>query len=217
MIHWTLFLIQLSAIVVCFIYSFKLLKKNVQPYYMRYLFIYTMFAFLTAVTAVVSLSKESLFRIGDVAINFSSILHYVILSSLIFYIQRPKPLKYLQIFIIAAGLVYVCYAFYISVYTRNAFITSSAANALLLILTVFYFGSILSNPSIRNLKKDPGFWIVVGVMVGMGLGLPISISMKQIADSIGRESASYFRDITFINYTVMYLAFIKAIKCTSTI
>lgn len=217
MIHWILFLLQILTIVICFVYSLKLVKKNVQPTYMRYFFLYPLFAFLSAVGALIALSSKDLFIIGEVLINFSSILHYVILGVFIFYIQNPKPLKYIQIFLLVAGLINVVYAFNISLVTKSSFITASAANGALIIFCIFYFGSILSNPNIGNLKKDPGFWIVAGVMIGMGAGLPILISMKQIAKSIGGENASYFRDSTFINYTIMYIGFIKAIKCTQAI
>ena len=216
MVHWTLFFIQIGAIITCFCFSLKLLNKRIYPTYMRKFFMYPLFAFLHTIGVLISLTSPKLYQIGNTLIDFSAVLHYAILAPFIFSIQNPKPFKYVQIFLLVVGLVYVIYAFSISLKTMNNFITSSASNALLIIFGIFYFGSILTNPHIGYLKNDPGFWIVVGILIGMGAALPIFISMKQIAKAIGGENASYFRDVAFVSFTIMYLAFIKAIKCTRT-
>jgi len=216
--HYILFFIQLIIIFICFIYSLKLIKNKISPSYMKFFSLYPIIAALIATIILIEMlfPKPSIVVVNGVT-NISKIFHYFILSTLIYRIQNPKFLKYGQIAFILFGWVYLLYILFTGGWFEVNFKSQFIVNLFLVILSLLYFRSLLNNVSVRDLKKDPGFWIVVGTLFSTGVSLPLYASFEQLSMVLDEHNLSLFLDLTFIFFSIMYLAFIKAIRCTQII
>lgn len=218
MLHIVLYTVQALVIAACFIFSLRLINKKVSPSYMKFFLLYPVLGFLFMIVLSFSLlfnwfSSEVNFIIN----NISRVFHFFILSTIIYKIQNPRIYSFAQIFIIVAGWVYLILTLYLEGWNTPNLKSQFAANLPLVILALFYFGSLLNNVSIGNLKKDPGFWIIVGVVFGSGFNLPLFATMEQLIQFLGQDFAKLFYDFCFISFSLLYVFFIKAIKCTQII
>jgi len=215
MLHIILYIVQVLIIAACFIYSLRLWFKDVDPAYMKFFLLYPLLGCITSVLCAFAIFSECWNYDVIYAINnVSKLFHFFILSTIIYRIQKPRIFSVAQIIVIVAGWVYFFFILFSEgIFTEN-FNSQFAANFPLVILALFYFRSLLSNVSIGNLRKDPGFWIVVGVVLGQGVSLPLFATIKQLFKIINHEHAQLFLDFGVISFSVMYLSFIKAIQCT---
>ena len=189
--HYILFFIQLIIIFICFIYSLKLIKNKISPSYMKFFSLYPIIVFSGLVILLIFyLSHYSSPRMINGFTNASKIFHYFILSILIYKIQNPKFLSVFQILLIICGWGYLLYMLFSEGWFSVNYKAQFAANLFLVILSLLYFRSLLNNVSVRDLKKDPGFWIVVGTLCGGGVSLPLFASidhLSRVLETINRN------------------------------
>lgn len=229
--HYIIFSLQVLTIITCFIYSLRLLNKKLSPGYMKFFILYPVIAFVVTMVYIIDLINEIPIlnpngesgyfpfpdKMGFLVVNISIVVHYFILSIIIFKIQNPKYFPSGQIVLMVIGWALLFYTLFWGGWFAMNLKAQLTANLFLVIFSLFYFRSLLNNVSVLNLKKDPGFWIAVGILVGIGMSLPVLVGIIPFSTVLKSIYIKYFVDFTCISTSIMYLAFIKAIRCTQII
>jgi hypothetical protein len=82
---------------------------------------------------------------------------------------------------------------------------------IILIPGLYYLFELLNNPSPFELKNEPAFWIVVGLILYFGGTLPLFLLNQHINFSNTLHRGVY--TINFLSYGVLFLLMIKAYLC----
>ena len=200
--------------VLSFILSLRLIKKNIIPKYMTGFYWYPLVGMLVLIPVFIDINiTKRLYAIKNIVINTSILFHYIFLSLFIIkLIVNKSNQKILRIaFIILLVLLIV--SLYNDFFKRASIIAYIIANFGLIIFCLIYYYRLFNDLPNMNLIKEPSFWIITGVFFTMSIHIPILASMSVLKNKISSSNYYLLSSVTTFCYSIMYLFFCKAILC----
>ncbi len=209
--HNFYFDLQCIIILISFLVSLKLIKNENAPKYMEGFYLYPTVGLLCAIPSYLE-SHYFPIKYSQYLLNFSLIFHFYFLGNFIFKILPRQNLFfktcfYLQLIIIFIFLFYADWKFL----ANKAF---AITNLSLALLSFLYFFQVLRENQIGYLLKEPSFWVVSGIFIGMGLESPLSAVIDYLTDNTLILQHKYFFRLIVMSYIIMHLFFIKAYLCS---
>jgi len=146
----------------------------------------------------------------------SSIVHYSSLSLFILSIKKPfMKVKVVKCYV-AIGITIAVFLVLFIDYRKNVYILL-INNGGLFILCLFYYVRLFSSILVVQVKSDPAFWVVTGILICMCITLPIAayriFLCTGLPEVVVIEQNVYFLGI--VGYIIMHLFFIKAYLCST--
>lgn len=213
-IYRIVFNFQSICMVLSFILSLRLIKKNIIPKYMTGFYWYPLVGMLVLIPVFIDINiTKRLYAIKNIVINTSILFHYIFLSLFIIkLIVNKSNQKILRIaFIILLVLLIV--SLYNDFFKRASIIAYIIANFGLIIFCLIYYYRLFNDLPNMNLIKEPSFWIITGVFFTMSIHIPILASMSVLKNKISSSNYYLLSSVTTFCYSIMYLFFCKAILC----
>jgi len=200
-----------------FIISLRLLKRNVTPGYMKALLVYSFTLIILVIASFYSLSFSiEYIRHLHKIIEFSLLVHYAVISYVLIKMTQFTEYSRWMVFLSILFGISIIFILIVRIEEPDNYKSFFFANLALIILCGIYFFSIIKREDPGDLKKEPGFWIVSGVLLGMGFDLPIFGFWDIISTFLGNEYILFNSSFSLIGFIIMYSLFIKAVLCTKT-
>lgn len=203
---------QIIVYAITFIYSLNIRKNRVIPSYMKGFYWYPTMGILIGVVWI--LSNVNLISL-DVFKNvnlISLIFHFSFLSLFIFRVINNKilirKLKFLfwlfELLIIGSIIID---------HNGKTGISYILTNLGLSIFSIFYYYNLFQNIPKDNLLNEPSFWIITGIFFGVSVNIPI-LAFSLYLYNVSKQIYFTLSWIAPFGYIVMYIFFIKGIKCS---
>ena len=209
------FLILVGIVNLIYCLSFFMFLKVRQskscPTYLRTFYVYPLVGvvififFWSKVNNIIS--NEFYTRINLISLLF----HYGFLSNFIIKTLSPN-LKRLSIIVFALCFI-VLIAFIIPDIFHYTSVSFAVGNSGLCIMCMLYYYDIFQGEHKSFLPKDPAFWIISGVFVGMAVNIPFHIFGNYFYSNFSYSTHLFFSLISMFTYAVMHLFFIKSSLC----
>ena len=185
------FTLQSVVIVLSFAFSLRLMNNKEVPIYMKNFYLYPLVAIMVLIPIVLTACFSFLSRFiisvipGNKETPFLRNVYWIFLLPILYFLFRND----------------------LTTQNNQAF---SISNLGLTFLCIKYYYRLFKNLPQINLKKEPSFWIVTGVFIGMSLHIPVSAMIDYVRDKISIFNYIILGNILLITYTIMHLFFIKA-------
>lgn len=195
-----------------FVLSYKAInKKNIQPY-MKGFYIYPLVGLILIIffwLAVLQIIPEYFYSQLN---KFSLIFHYCFLAFFICRVLKKQGNYNIekQLFWIFLVII-ICFT--INDFVKNTHTSFSITNICLLIFCLDYYNKLFINVPIIHLTKEPSFWIINGVFLGMGITIPLYFFNDFLFYSASKNLYYLLLIIGALGYSFMHLFFIKAFLC----
>ena len=206
---------QISIYAATFLYSIYSLysKKGKEfPFYMKGFYWYPAIGTIIGIIWILSDLKVMSVQVFDTINSLSLLFHFSFLSYFISKVVNNKILKkklfYLFWFFEILIIISLLYDF-----RENSKIAFTTSNSGLLIFSLIYYYNLMRNIPIDNLLHEASFWIITGILFALCLNLPIIF----FGNYLYHISKPIYYTISWIapfGLIVMYLFFIKGIKCS---
>ena len=200
-----LIFILLSAIV-----GFIVLLKGALPSYLKF---FPLFLICTFIVEVIGWQLGVRGINNVIYFNFSSII------SIIYFLYIIHELLISRI---AMRIIIICAIVYTIVALTNIFfihgmhvfhtMTWSVGSFLIIIFCVYFFYELFTRPYFINLRREPGFWIVTGLLFFNACALPFSGLANYIYQFSPVLIRSFYWMLSFLN-VLLYLLFTIAFLC----
>lgn len=216
MIIQVLFLFQYVCMIASFLISLRFINKVVFPDYMQNFYWYTLVGFFVVIPSLLGNYTDSNFSgIGHFVNNISVLFHFLFLSFFCINLLRDKKKGIFYFLQFVGMLILIFLLFRYNMFKRNRLL-SAVANFGLVIFCILYFVKLFNNSPDINIKNEPSFWIVTGVLFCMSISIPVMIFQNHFYSILVTKGwVDFFRGIAMLCYGIMHLFFIKAFLCTS--
>jgi hypothetical protein len=181
---------------------------------MRFLFIYPAASFTETFMSPIHAYFPHWQKIGtpEMFVNVFLLIEFTVLYHYYLQIIHQKKIRAL---LRIAGLAYISIMILIwlieNTFNKSPEIFFVPQAVLILPPSFYYFLETLKKPFITDIKSEPNFWIMIGIMLYFGCTLPLFL-----LDSIFNFYKFSSRDVYTINcfcYVLLYLLMIKAFLC----
>lgn len=209
------FTLQSVVIVLSFAFSLRLINNKEVPIYMKNFYLYPLVAIMVLIPLVLTACFSFWPIFGTLVNNVSLIFHFSFLSHFIISVipgNKDTPLLRNMYWIFLLPILYFLLKNDLTTQNNQAF---SISNLGLTFLCIKYYYRLFKNLPQLNLRKEPSFWVVTGVFIGMSLHIPVSAMIDYVRDKISILNYIILGNILLITYTIMHLFFIKAFICSS--
>jgi hypothetical protein len=203
-----LILCSMYAVIVGCIYKNRFREMEYLYFYPLASFVETVFSSIIYSDTIHSATKG----IPEVEVNVFLLVEFFCIY--IFFLRLFKSKKIRK-------TLYVFAAIYLSVIValwtfKNNLATSPnylfVPQAIIILIPGFYYLiGLLNNPSRFELKNEPAFWIVIGLILYFGGTLPLFLLTRLINFSNTLDRSVY--TINFLCYGILFLLMIKAYLC----
>ena len=208
---------QSTCMILSFLFSLQLINNNKVVTYMRYFYWYSTVAAAIVLVRWTSAhytlpSKEIMTQLN----SYSILFHFTFLSIFISSIFPGKEnLKFpLPLFCI----LFTTILFSLLTYPGKNINSGAFAigNLCLIIYCIIYFYLLFQNGSKVDLLKEPSFWIISGIFLGMSASIPINSlhAYLKYETNIGLEHRKNLFSISLFAYGLFHLFLIKAYLCS---
>lgn len=150
--------------------------------------------------------------IPNMLVNLFLFIEFIILYH--YYLQIIRQVK-VRIILRIVGLIYLSSMILIwwlkGAFNKSPEIFFVPQAILVLPPSLYYFIEIIRNPLSNDLKSEPTFWVVIGILLYFGCTLPLFL-----LDTIFNFFKFLEKDVYAINcvcYGLLYLSIIKAFLC----
>ena len=199
-----------------FVVALTVLSRNENiPKYMKTFFYYPLGAFTMSLLYIFSehikLIPLSLYSTIN---NLSVIFHFAFLGKYIISFcttEKNKKISTIVFFVILVSVIACLSMKQINVGNKLAL---GIANSGLVILCLLYYQSLLKDESGSALTKEPFFWIVNGIFLGMVVNVPAYLTRDFLSKEASYELWSLLYIFCVAAYVIMHSFFIKAYLCT---
>ena len=197
-----------------FFKSLSLIRNQTVPDYMKGFYWYTGIAIFITIMHIsekyFQIIPKDFFRITNlVSLHF----HFTFLSLFISRFFTTKQEK--NIFKLFFWLVNITIFIFIFIDVIYDFSISFAiSNTGLFILCIYYYYLLFRTPPTLNLLKEPSFWIITGILFGMGTTIPILYLAGYLYHNLPKNIFFSIATIVPFGYGIMHLFFIKAFICS---
>ncbi len=215
LISLIVFNIQCLIIAGAFFYSLKMYYKCYHRY-MKSFILFTTIAILVMIPMALSTNKIYNISFAYKLNNLSILFNYTYL--VYFILKSMGDRKGNNIFILAYVVSLI--AIILLLVINNLRFPIQSAFALnhfgLIFFSIIFLLKLFQNIPEQLITSIPSFWVVMGVLICSCLSFPFI----SILDFINKTGINYKNNILLLNlpnigYSIMYLFFIKAFKCST--
>lgn len=204
------YFIALSMIV-----GFATLVKNRNAFYLRLFPFFLLLALATELYSfnlgqknIPNIAYYNLFSV--VAFLFYMyVLHYVVFSRIAKRIILGVMVGYALISLTNILFIQKIHTFHTITYSLGCFI--------LIVISIYYFYELFQVPRSINLKREPAFWIVSGLLFFYSCTLPILGIMNYMPDAIAFNLEPIIMVLNILLYSLFTIAFLCRLKLKSTL
>jgi hypothetical protein len=214
-INFLFHFINSFVLILCFITSLRTIRRANYPGYMNYFFIFPLVSFLLLFffyLAVLKIIRVELFHFID---KLSVIFYFSFFANFIYKVSAVNSKRVSFITIYSFFLVFIIWTLQSD---RNSipFISFSLSLVGLLILSIYYFHSLL-NLDTNNvpLLREPSFWIITGIVFNSITAAPIGFFIYYLYNNSDGFIYNVFYSLMAISFLINYSTITKAYLCTA--
>jgi hypothetical protein len=208
---------QSTCMILSFLFSLRLINNNKVVKYMRYFYWYSIVG--AGMVLVRWTSAHYAFPEKEVMTQlntYSILFHFTFLSIFISSIFPNKQNVNFSVplFIIFFTIILLSLILYSG---KNINFGSFAiANLGLIIYCIIYYYLLFHDKPNANLLKEPSFWIISGILLGVSASIPINSLHEylKIEAHIGEEYHKKIFSIGLFSYGLFHLFLVKAYLCS---
>ena len=218
--HIIVILTGVIVLTISTIFSYKkfFLRKDEQPFHIRYFFIIPFLAALISYMQLYSISQRVFFQVRFSTLQYEQI--YIVLNYMVwtlffityFYSNKFKKSLVLCILIGSLGVLigfvkFDILSFHVTVH--GVFCT------IFCIFSLMYFYNLFYKDPLLELKSEPMFWICMGLLFSSAVTIPIYIASKFMIENDMEDEIRILFPFTNILIILMHCMFIKAALCST--
>jgi hypothetical protein len=212
------FIVVITGSVVIFISLFCALlvsKYYCSRNYMRHFYLFPLLGlFMSLNTFSYKIFHFYSFEIGY-KIQFYLFVGELIFWSVFFSMILSKNEDRIKVLSLGTLTVLICLIFTKFINTnRPNFHILSIVNISKTILSIFYFYRLFKDPPTNDIRQEPSFWIISGLLFFSALSIPIYTWNDYILSHFDRLISSDIFAISNIMIILMHFLFLKAYLCT---
>lgn len=205
---------QSICMLLSFILSLRLIKRNYVPKYMEGFYWYPLVGMIVLIPVFIDTNiTKRFYYVKNIVINTSIIFHYIFLSLFIIKLIVNKSNYKVLIIIFTVLLLLLVTSLFDNFFERVSIISYIIANFGLIVFCLLYYYRLFNDLPNINLIKEPSFWIITGVFFTMSVHIPILASMSVLKNKISSSNYYILAGVITFCYSIMYLFFCKAILC----
>lgn len=217
-----LFMIQCLMIILSFLFSLKLLKKNVLNY-MKPFFLYTLLSVIVMIPMFILMLKN--FKIVDTAFsfsiantinNYSLIFNFLFLSIILIRLSPSKKSKsYLWVILLLFSSLMLYQIFVNSI--EEPVYSAFAVNhfGLIFFSLIFLIKLFLFLPE-TNIAIFPMFWVVLGILFCSVINFPLFYLLNYLTNTNHNSSETFWvTNLRPIGYSIFYFMLTIAFNLSS--
>lgn len=192
------------------LFNFKFLTKDMKKF-IGYNFVGASLAIILLIIQLnkILVSVEFINRLNLISLIF----HYVFLSFFLIRFGFLNKLKIVHIYF-WVSLVLITIFFIRDFLNNTSSFSFCLANFSLLFICLLYYHQIFETNLDKNILKEPVFYIVTGIFIGMGLSIPIILFWDYVDINLTVEYKRILQSFTNLPYLIMQTFFIKAYLCS---
>lgn len=201
--------------ILSFLFSLKVFRSKNSPRYMKSFFLYPLigaiisFVYLPIVFIQSRTNLDFFNRVNLISLLF----HFPFLGLFILRIIKSKHAGIMRITLWSIFVILVIISI-ADFYQDTSSLSFCLANFTLIIFCLFYYYQLFQDIPTENLTRNPSFWIITGIFIGMGLSFPIIIFWDYLEINLNRSAKRVYQAFTNLPYIAMHLFFIKANLCS---
>ena len=205
-------IVTVSTFIVTAAIAITVTIKNKQlPDWIKYFYLYPLVGVLDGMMIILSVDFHLIpTRVMNMIDNCSLLFHFSFLSFIIGQkLERKGVMKYFGLFrILFSGLIIVLLVLLDSTKFNN--IAYGTTNTSLFVICLIFFIQLVRQDNKGSLLKDPFFWVLNGIFLGMGIGIPIQLTIAYFRASLSFDTFAIIAALSPFAYFIMYIFFIKA-------
>ncbi|MGB8191011.1 MAG: hypothetical protein WCF67_03785 [Chitinophagaceae bacterium] len=195
------YFIALSMIV-----GFATLMKNSRAYYLRLFPFFLLLALISEMWAW-RLGMKNINNIG--IYNFFSVIAFIFYMYVLRYVVFSKKAKKIILFVmIVYAIVSLSNILFIQKIDTFHTITYSLGCFLLIVISIYYFYELFQVPRSINLRREPAFWIVAGLLFFYSCTLPILGIVNYMPNAIAFSLGPIIKVLNVLLYSLFTIAFV---------
>lgn len=178
---------------------------------MRGFYVYCFLALLISLTLLAMKNNIVTLKFYTTFNFFLAIFHYVFLGTLIVKATKTKFKLALRI-VFYSYLLFCLTSIYLTFFLKimEDYYIIAIANFGLISLSLFYYNSLFDLNSKSNFYKSPEFWVINGIVFGLGINIPAHTFPKSTFKIEHIHIANFIGAVGILGYILMHLFFIKA-------
>lgn len=157
-------------------------------------------------------------------INNYSVISFTLIEFVIFYTYfyfqfqsasiKRRILIIGKVFLLIAvpATIYVCFFTSPVIIGKFEGCLSVTSSLLLLIPSCYYFHTLFIEPPVKNLLKEPSFWITTGIAFLHGLNIPLFFTENYLFKEFTTVWYNVY-SINYIAYCFLFILFIISVLC----
>lgn len=203
------------VILISFLLSIMLRRKNKKPDYMKNFFLYPLIGLLVSANTIFSrflliYSIKLNFLIQILLCLFDLIFWFLFFSN--FFKTRKDITKIRLLFFFTIAIEIVLFQF--SELNKSNLHTISIINICKTIFCIFFYYKLFKDVPTQNIKLEPSFWIITGLFFYSCLSIPLYALNEYVISKFSSIISSTILAISNIFVIIMHFFFIKAYLCT---
>jgi len=198
-----------------FAFSLQTIRNKSVVAYMQGFYWYSVIAIILSGIGIVQfISNNSITGLLFLINKVSYIFHYVFLGAFISRVVKSHRVKRVLLFFLVIFLIVITYILIRTLNQHQSYVIQSITNFALVFCCLFYYFDLFENIPVKNLFKEPAFWVITGLF----LCLTISVPLNTVRNFYLRNSSDginlYAGAISGFAYGIMHLFFVKAYLCS---
>lgn len=204
--HFTVLIFPIS-----FLFSIIKTRKPTNFSYMNGFYWYPLVAMIVLVFFTLRFVNVIPRDISDKVNILSFIYHYYFCANFISkVVVYKKHVFYFNVIYYIFFILTITTTIIAFFYTDYKGYVLTVANIGLIVLSLFYFNYLFEEEKNVNLFKQPAFWVITGIVLGMSFNIPSQSLSKHLLASLQFEITQWIFLVGAFGYVVMHLFFIKA-------
>jgi len=194
--------------------GFVILYSKGLPGYLKFLPLYLL---LTLSIEIIGWQLGQRNQNNTIYFNFFSLFSFIFYMYTLYSLLRAKLTRTL---IIVAAIAYPLVALFNMIFIQGLHqfntMTHDISSLLIIIFCVCFFFELFTRPEALNLKKNPGFWVVTGLLFFNACTLPL-LGLANYIYQFSPAILPNFQAILTILNILLYVLFTIAFLCRSSL
>ncbi len=196
---------------ISFVVSLIKTRKPVNHSYMKGFYWYSLIALLVFILFLLKgfgvITTDFFLRINLISYIFHYYFFANFISKVIIVNHYNKIYKFMYyVFLILTIITAIFSTFNM----EHRGFSLCVANIGLIVLSLFYYNYLFEENSKIDLYKEPAFWVITGIVLGMSFSIPSHSLSKQLILSYQEEITHWILIFGALGFMLMHLFFIKA-------
>lgn len=209
--HKTVIYVGTIIIFISFLFAFLNRRSSAIPSYLRHFYLYPLFVLLVSANTIAGFLIDS--YPSDIGIFMEKILTVIDFAfwTFFFYSVNTIIAPRLKKLVLIIFLLTLLPTLVINTYERFTYVSLSVFNFSKCLFCLLYFSNLFKMLQTVSLKKDPVFWIVLGLFFYTAVTIPIYVTTTYLHQKISNSLLLF--PLTNIAIIIMHLLFIKGHLC----